>query len=478
MSFLGFFIIFLLWGFISLFYDPLVFPGPFETFNALFSLFTEKNFWLNYLSTITKTFTGLGISLIIGIPLGLISGLHKKADKLIRPFVMVIQGAPVISYIVIAMMWFGLGFYTPVFVSVLVILPAIIFNISTGISNTDSKLIEMAKIYRVDEKKIYKYIYFPSILPFIISTIKIISGSLWRSVVVGEFLSGSKGLGYGISLAKTTLNTEYVFAYTVFLIITGTIFEKTILKITYSPKFKFKDSNSETNVSAEKNNAFLDVKNLSKKFDKVIIKNINFNIKKGQSVSLIGESGCGKTTILKILSGIIKDYTGTVENTFKRISYIFQDDRLIPWLNVSDNIKFVNPYLSENAIKNVLDTFGIKDSYDKYPFELSGGMLKRACIARAVLYNPDLIIMDEALASVDLKNKNKIISTLRTMHKENNFAIINVSHNPAEIAKISETLIFIEGSPATVSEIKTFQSLDLRNEKTEEKILSEILNSF
>lgn len=367
MFLIGISLFIIIWFIISLFYSPLILPSPILTFKTLFSLFITQDFWINYFDTLLKSIIGFSLSIIIGIPIGLLAGIKNNFYKMIRPIVMILQGAPVISYIAITMLWFGIGFYTPVFVSFIIILPTLILNISEGIKSTDTKLLEMANIYKVSKSYIYKYIFLPSIIPFLISSLKIISGTLWRSIVAGEFLAGSKGIGYSLALAKSTLNTEEVFAYTIFLILNGIIFEKLILKLNFKPKISLKNNKIIKSKNINKNNELI-LKNVSKCFNnKYVLKNFSYDFSQNIIYCIAGESGIGKTTILKIISGLLPSSSGELISSKKRLSYIFQEDRLIPWLNVKDNIKFVSPNISDKKIKDILSSLNIYDSLEKYP---------------------------------------------------------------------------------------------------------------
>lgn len=451
MYLLGIVTFLVVWHVISLFYTNLILPGPFITVETLFNLLRDSTFWTQFLNTFFKSLTGLFVSLGLGIPLGFLAGLNKKFDDFIRPTVMFFQGAPIVSYIAISMLWFGIGFYTPVFVAFVVIFPTIVFNISNGIRSTDKNLIEMAKLYKIPNNLIRKYIYFPSIIPFIVSTLKIISGTLWRAIVVGEFLAGAYGIGYSLSLSKATLKTEEVFAYTIFLIIVGIIFEKSLLKINLNPKISIKKSLSYTPIKKSKNIKDIEFNNVSFSYnDNTVIKDLNLKIETNNTTALIGESGSGKTTILYLLSKHRKNFRGNILNVPNKISFVYQDDRLIPWLNVNDNIKIVNPNLKDTDIKDYLSMMNIDNKQFIYPEKLSGGMKKRVNIARALAYNPELLLLDEPFSSLDLKTKYNLIEDLIEIFSEKNITTLIVSHDPYEISEISDRIYLLSSKEKNI----------------------------
>ncbi len=474
MFFLGVICIIVLWHIASLSYSSFILPDPFTTFQTLFSLVQTPAFWQEFLNTLLKTLLGLGLSLGIGIPIAFLSGLFKHADKFIRPFVLFLQSAPVVSYIAIMMLWFGIGFYTPVFVAFVVLVPSVIINVSEGIRSTDKKLLEMAKVYKIKNSDIMKYIYIPSLIPFMISTLKIVSGTLWKSIVVGEFLAGSKGLGYSLSMARSTLSTDKVFAYTIFLIIMGITYEKLILKINIKPKFKIKSLKKE-DYKKEIDAAEIELQNISKNFDKLqVLENINLKFEKSKIYALCGPSGTGKTTLLNIIAKIIETSNGNMRNTAKSMSYIFQDERLIPWLNSKDNIKLINKNIDLYEIETVLKDLKILEKINVFPDELSGGMKKRLNLARGILNYPDLFILDEPFSSLDIKTKHNIIKDFLKLKKKYNFTVIIVSHDPFEISELADEVIFIDKFPANIVKKMNFKNALLRSEKENEKIYLDV----
>ena len=155
---------------------------------------------------------------------------------------------------------------------------------------------------------------------------------------------------------------------------------------------------------------FLEVKDLKKFYNDKdqLIRNLNFSVKKGDIVSFIGESGSGKTTFLKCLAGLEKINSGKIElnsvvlndkDTFiapnkRKIGFVFQDYPLFPHLNIIDNISINLEKKFLSKIDYILDLTNLKDLCHRYPHQLSGGEQQRACLARALVREPDLLLLD------------------------------------------------------------------------------------
>ncbi|WP_175420240.1 ATP-binding cassette domain-containing protein [Marinitoga sp. 1154] len=479
---IGIILIIIIWQIIAILTNnPLLIPFPYNVFMEMLKLFKDYTFYSDLLNTFLKIITGFFISLLIGIPIGLISGLSKNFFNIFRPSLMLIQSSPVVSYIAIAMLWFGIGFYTPVFVAFMVIFPVIVLNISEGIKSTDKKLIEMAMVFNISKKKILLKIYFPSLIPFLKSTLNMISGSMWKSVVIGEFLAGDKGLGVSLAFSKIALNTDRVFAYTILLSIFGLISEKLIKLLSKRKRKKIVKKSKNTavnkpvNQKEKKNTENVIIKNLNKNFgENVILSGFNIVFEKKKINILLGESGIGKTTILNILSQIIEKDAGEIA-IHGKIGYVFQDDRLVPWLSTYENIKLIKENVSYEEIKIFLKLLNLDENVlYKYPDELSGGMKKRINILRTIIYDPDIILMDEPFSSLDISTKYKIMEEFKNIQKEKHYTVIMVTHDPFEVSTLGENVFILKGEPLKIKKELKFKNAVCRTMDDNHNILYKI----
>ena len=180
----------------------------------------------------------------------------------------------------------------------------------------------------------------------------------------------------------------------------------------------------------------ISIKNINKKFnDKVVFENFNIDFYKNQVNCIIGKSGCGKSTLLNIISGVIENDNKNLQSIDKEsISYIFQDDRLIDWLTVKENITLVIKRLydkkkCEKLSNKYLELIGIKEYENYYPQMLSGGLRQRVNIARAFIYPSKFIIMDEPFKSIDIVNKEIIINNFKNILKKEGRTVFFVTHD-------------------------------------------------
>lgn len=197
--------------------------------------------------------------------------------------------------------------------------------------------------------------------------------------------------------------------------------------------------------------------NISKSYEKLkILDDFNLTIEKNEVTCLCGPSGCGKTTLLKIISGIDKNYEGLVSGVdYERVSFVFQESRLIPWLNVYENLKFVidDKYDKEELDKIILeylDKVNLLDFKHVYPNELSGGMKQRVSLARALVYPHDLLILDEPFQGLDEALKDEFILLLKKIIKEESRTVIMVTHQMNEARSLAHRIVFLGGQPLKI----------------------------
>lgn len=189
------------------------------------------------------------------------------------------------------------------------------------------------------------------------------------------------------------------------------------------------------------------VRNLYKYFDgSLVLGNLNLDIEKDKITVITGPSGCGKTTLLNIISGIEKPDSGEVVLEDDSISYIFQEDRLLPNLTVYRNIEFVlkstmPPQEAKPIIERYLGLVRLTAARDKYPDQLSGGMKRRVAMARAFAYRSDLLIMDEPFKGLDDELKREILEEFLRVYKQDRRTVILVTHDKAEAELLGDVVV-------------------------------------
>lgn len=185
----------------------------------------------------------------------------------------------------------------------------------------------------------------------------------------------------------------------------------------------------------------VELKNISFSYGELkILDDFNLSVKSGECICLWGKSGCGKTTVLKLILGLLKVQTGSVSAPDK-ISCVFQEDRLIENMTLEKNIKLVLPKEQYEKADKLITEFGLQEFKKTKAQELSGGMKRRVAIIRALAFGGDLLILDEAFNGIDSKNREKIAKIIKREFLDKNKAVIMVTHVTADATALQANII-------------------------------------
>ncbi|ADZ85714.1 ABC transporter ATP-binding protein [Cellulosilyticum lentocellum] len=178
-----------------------------------------------------------------------------------------------------------------------------------------------------------------------------------------------------------------------------------------------------------------------------VLDGIDLNIPANKITIILGRSGCGKTTLLRLVSGLEKFEEGAIKGAdLKRKAYVFQEDRLMPWLDVKKNITFglKNKEVNEEKIDEIIEMVGLKKFCSAYPSQLSGGMKQRVSIARAIACNPDFIMMDEPFSALDFFTREQMQKELLKIHHKTRCSILFVTHSIDEALILGDKIVILE----------------------------------
>lgn len=218
----------------------------------------------------------------------------------------------------------------------------------------------------------------------------------------------------------------------------------------------------------------LSVRGLGKDYEitradrKVAVREVSFDVPRGEFMCVVGPSGAGKTTLLRCLAGLSPTSRGevlldgkSVSGASEHVGVVFQDysRSLFPWMSVGRNIALplkvrrVAKTEQRSMVEEVLELVGLPGVEDRYPWQLSGGMQQRVAIARALAYRPELLFMDEPYASVDAQARAELEDVIADIHDRLGVTVFFVTHDIDEAVYLADRVVVLSTSPAVVREI-------------------------
>ena len=467
----------LIWQLATMLIDnKIAFASPLNTLQALFMLTKSTPFWISIFSSFGKLTLGFFLAIVVGILLAMLSA----CSELIRLFLSVpmqfMKTVPVVSFIILALLWIPTK-YLSIVISFLMVLPVMYTNIQKGIDTTDIRLLEMAKTYRIGLFHTVRYIYIPAVFPFFLSACSIGLGLCFKSGIAAEVIGlPSHSIGEALYEAKLYLLTKEVFAWTIVIITISICFEKVLLfllrklqerirtthipmgnlsavvsstNVTLPPFFK----PLQTNLDEPSTKPLIQLTNIHKQFDnQIVLHNFSLTIHVGDKIACMGPSGIGKTTISCLLLGLLSPDLGDIIMAKPcSIATVFQENRLCMDTDAITNVLFTafpnaksktEKQFAMLQIQSLFEQLDLTDYENKPVSQLSGGMQRRVALARALLTESELLLLDEPFKGLDSALKQKVMQVTKAFSKGRTLFLI--THDETEAVFFNCNIVQLE----------------------------------
>jgi ABC-type nitrate/sulfonate/bicarbonate transport system ATPase subunit len=195
-----------------------------------------------------------------------------------------------------------------------------------------------------------------------------------------------------------------------------------------------------------------------------VLGDINLEVKRGEFITIVGQSGCGKSTLLRIIAGLVECSGGEVIRNGVRVTepgtdcgMVFQDHRLLPWLRVKKNVGFglrdMKKGERDELVKSHLKLVNLEGFENAWPHQLSGGMAQRAAIARGLVTNPDILLLDEPFGALDALTRIQLQKEILRIWREERRTMLLVTHDIEEAIFLGERVVVMTARPSVCEEV-------------------------
>ena len=484
-------------------------PSPAKVFSTFLAMVKKGEIATAIMVSLRRVLTGFTISFTLAFLCAVISAYAPGVAEYFRFIGNFFRNAPPIAMISLLILWFGLGETPKLIIILLASFFPMTMNIATGFLQCDEKLLEVGKSLHFSKLQQFFRITLPASRLNILTGIRIGLGYSWRALIGAEMFAAAAGLGYMIVFAQQMSRSDKVLIGILMIGMIGALTDAALRFLISMAEKSIQPGtvqiaepdagNSDTKKvlrEAEKSDRDADdgagqetgthkgeslyrswyeipsgsdsdvweavgesgdgqicLQHVSKQFttDKgvlQILEDVSIRIPADRITVVLGKSGCGKTTLLRMISGLDTDYEGTIRiPDGMKSAFVFQESRLMPWLRVRDNITFgmKKNGISEKKVQGLLDLTGLSEFEHARPAQLSGGMQQRTAIARALAVEPDFLLMDEPFAALDYFTREGMQKSLLSIQKQTGCGILFITHSVDEALAIADQILILGG---------------------------------
>ncbi|MBN2322806.1 MAG: ATP-binding cassette domain-containing protein [Spirochaetes bacterium] len=455
------------WTGLSFIMGRYIIPRPWSVLAEAARLLRFGNTWENILVTLLRVCLGFAAGFFSGFAVGIAAGRSKRWEHFFRPLILLFQGIPPILWAIPLILVFGIGSLSPITVIALICFPLVAVNISEGIGTIPAELEEMVGVFAPGIVPRMREVVLPHLRPFLASSLKLGVTLGIKASVVAEYFGANNGIGFEIQSAFQSLQIKRLFAWGIILVLLIVLVSRAVTRSENGSSGGRRKAEGQHGCGREaltrlfllsRHERPLAISGLTFGYPdaKTLIKKVNLKVGIRETAVISGESGVGKTTLLKLVASILRPDSGRISGP-ARIGFVFQDDRLIPWRNIAKNVALPLRYRgysareSESYARQLLFEAGLSGKGDDLPEELSGGMRKRAALARCFASLPELILFDEPMTGLHREARQFLWKKFFSLLALYPVPVIIVTHFPEEVEAFPHCSFYrLHGSPASL----------------------------
>lgn len=451
-----------------------IIPAPLHTLALAGKMVVTKEFYADVVWTIGRVICGMALSFALGSLCAVAAHFFSTLRRLLQGPVTALKSTPVMSVILLAILALPTD-GVPVFVCFLMCYPVVYTNLLAGMDSVDRDLVELCQVYEICGRRRFLALYRPTLRPFAKAALTLIAGLSWKTVVAAEvFAVPRHSMGYHLLAAKTVLEADALFAWTIAIVLLSFAFEQ-LVKVLIAREWNAGASGafvkeegraaqrccgnvsncSDASAHSETLTGGVEFCGVSKSFGQLeLYRDFSLALPAGKTTAIVGASGCGKTTLLRMAAGLALPDGGTVvrrDEPVRRVSCVFQEDRLFPWMTVRENLRLV---AGEETASEMLSLMGLSEFGDSLPGQLSGGMCRRVAIGRALAYDSAILLMDEPFTGLDEELKRQLCPKIQALWRRRGCTVMLITHDRSDADTLADHVFQLAGRPVCLRKLK------------------------
>lgn len=447
------------WQIAAMWIDNKIFlPSLFDTAKSLKGLLFSTEFYQSIGTSLGNIAGGFLLGIFSGTVLAVAAAAVPFLETFLSLPIRVIKATPVASFTILALFWMK-STELSILVSFFMVLPVIYTNVLTGIRETDQEMLEMARVFRIRWYNRVRFFYVPAVVPYLLSAASVAIGLAWKSGIAAEVIGLARNsIGNQLYQAKIYMEMPDLFAWTVVIVVISVASEKLVLlliawleratlgkaeetvadgvvleKVPECRTEMLSEEEIGTKELSEQRRIVLN--DIRKAYgERKVLEDISLTLSPGQPIALMGSSGIGKTTLLRIVLGVEKPDGGTVvrEKDAREFSVVFQENRLLENVSVERNLQLVCKQKEQREeIPQLLRCLGLAECREQRVACLSGGMKRRVAIGRALLSDAPVLLLDEPFQGLDADTRQAVLLLVKRKAKGKSVLLITHEENEA-----------------------------------------------
>lgn len=458
---LGVLLLLAVWSGASLLFGRYIVPTPWEAATETFRLLGSGHAWRQIAITCLRVSVGFVAALLAGTAVGVLTGLNRDAEAVLRPAVLLLQGVPPLLWAIPLILVLGIGHLSPMLVIALICFPLVTITLQEGVRAVPHSLEQMLSLFAPGMRARLRELILPHLRPFFIASVRLGLVLGIKASVTGEYFGANDGIGFQLQAAFQALQTRRLFAWGLLLValIIGanallSRLEKVRREAARRPARRPVASprDGEALRAALQGRAPVGLPALTNDPAAVGLQGVSFahpgapellaeldlRVEPGEIAVISGDSGTGKTTMLHVLAGLLPATSGQVSRP-ERLGMVFQDDRFLPWRSNLWNVALPLVYAgcprpqALGLAHQLMAEVGLSGQEHARPDELSGGMKKRLSFARCFARLPDAIFLDEPFTGLDAEARRALWQKFTELLELHRGPVVVVTHFPEEV---------------------------------------------